>query len=149
MTIKLDSIPVHAGFRSGFVCEVYNEAAFWHFLAVERSRAQRSQRFLYLVLLAIRESSGKRAKLTDATAAALFSALGASVREVDFMGWYHEGHVPAAVLVQSVRPSDSGAGPAIADRVRGELKNGFTVTELLNLRVRVVQLGGATKMRFS
>ena len=91
------------------------------------------------------QSPGQRARLTDATAAALFRGLGASVREVDFVGWYQEGHVPAAVLAQGVKPSDGVAGPSIADRVRGELNKGLTLTELQNLRVRVVRLGGATK----
>ena len=76
------------------------------------------------------------------------AGLGASVREVDFVGWYQEGHVPAAVLVQGVKPSDGGAAPSIADRVRAELKKGLTATELKNLRVRVVRLGGTTKVRF-
>ena len=148
MAIKPDSIPVHAGFRSGQVCEVYNEAAFWHFLAVERSRAHRSQRFLYLVLVAIRESLGRSAKLTNTTSAAVFRGLGVSVREVDFVGWYREGHIAAAVLLQGVKVSDAGVTPIIADRVRGELKKGLTATELKNLRVRVVRLGGTTKVRF-
>ena len=87
----LDSIPVRSRFRSGQVGQAYNEAAFRHFLAVDRPRAERSQRFLYLVLVAVRQSPGRRAKLTDATAAALFRGLGASVREVDFVGWYREG----------------------------------------------------------
>ena len=143
-----DSIPADAGFDTGQVCQIYNEAAFWHFLGVERSRAQRSQRFLYLVLIAIQQSTGRRGKLTTATAAALFRGLAASVREVDFMGWYQDGRVPAAVLVQGVKPSDGGAAPSIADRVRGELTKGLSATELKNLRVRVVRLGGTTKMRF-
>ena len=46
---------------------------------------------------------GRRAKLTDATAAALFRGLGASVREVDFVGWYREGQVAAAVLAQGAK----------------------------------------------
>jgi len=146
--MTLDSIPVNPGLRGGQVFEVYNEAAFLHFLAVERLRAERSHRFLFLVLVTIQRSPGRNAKLTNDTSAALFRGLGASVREVDFVGWYQEGQVPAAVLVQGVKPSDGGAAPSIAGRVRDELKKGLTVTELKNLRVRVVRLGGTTKVRF-
>jgi hypothetical protein len=146
--LRPDSIPAHAGLDTGQVCEVYNEAAFWHFLGVERSRARRSGRVLYLILIAIRKSTGRRAQLTNATAAALFQGLAASVREVDFTGWYEEGRVPAAVLVQGVKPSDDAAAHVIVDRVRGELMKGLSATELKNLRVRVVRLGGRTKMRF-
>ena len=138
----LDSIPVRARFRSGQICQAYNEAAFRHFLAVDRSRAQRSQRCLYLVLVAIRESPGRRVKLTDTTSAALFAGLGASVREVDFVGWYQEGRVAAAALAPGVNTSDGGAAPSIADRVLAALKKRLSVAESKNLRVRVVRLGG-------
>jgi hypothetical protein len=148
VAIKLDSIPVDAGFHGGQVCEVYNQGAFWHFLAVERSRAYRSQRCLYLVLVAIRKSRGRSATLTNTTSAALFRGLAVSVREVDFVGWYRAGHIAAAVLLQGVKVSDGGVKPIIADRVRGELRKGLTATELKNLRVRVVRLGGTTKVRF-
>ena len=144
MAITPDSMPSHAGFPRRHVCQVYNEAAFRYFLAVERSRAQRSQRVLYLVLVAIRMGAGHRAKLTDATAAAIFRGLGASVREVDFVGWYQESHVAAAVLVQGVKSSDGGAAPLIVDRMRSELKKELSATESRNLRLRVVRLGGTT-----
>lgn len=137
-----DSIPVHSGFRSGQVCQAYNEAAFKYFLAVERSRAERSQRFLYLVLVAIRQSLGRRAKLTDTTAAALFRGLGATIREVDFVGWYQEGRVAAAVLTQGANASDGGVASLIADRVLIQLKKRLSAAQSRNLRVRVVRLGG-------
>ena len=146
--MTLDSIPVQTGFRGGHIYQVYNEAAFLHFLAVERLRAERSHRFLFLVLVTIQRSPGRNAKLTNDTSAALFRGLGASIREVDFVGWYQEGQVPAAVLVQGVKPSDGVASPSIAGRVRDELKKVLTAAELKNLRVRVVRLGGITKMRF-
>jgi hypothetical protein len=138
----LDSIPVRSGFRKRQVCQVYNEAAFRHFLAVDRLRAQRSERFLYLILVAIRTSPGKREKLSDATAAALFRGLDASVREVDFVGWYLEGQVAAAVLPQGVKAPDGGVEPLIADRVFAETTKRLPPVQSSNLRVRVVRLGG-------
>jgi len=128
------------------VCQAYNEAAFRHFLAVERSRAQRSQRFLYLVLVAIRKSPGRRAQLTNATADALFWGLGVSVREVDFVGWYREGQVAAAVLAQGMKVSDERVASVITDRVLFELKKRLSTAQSSNLRVRVVRLGGRSTL---
>jgi hypothetical protein len=139
--MTLDSIPVRAGFRGGHIYRAYNEAAFHHFLAVERSRARRAQRFVYLVLAAIRYSLGQHATLTDTTAAALLRGLSASVREVDFVGWYEEGRVAAAVLAQGVNASDNTATVVIADRVRAELRKRLSASESNDLRIRVVRLG--------
>ena len=118
----------------------YNEAAFRHFLTVDWTRARRSRRCLYLVLVAIREAVGRRARLNDDTAAALFRALRASVREIDIVGWYQERYVVAAVLAQSVKaPID--AAPVIADRVEPALRQALTPQLVSNLRVRVIRLG--------
>lgn len=145
--MTLDSIPVRAGFRSEPVCYAYNEAAFRHFLAVERARARRSQRFLYLALVAIRQSHGRRlAKLPGSTSTALFCGLGMSVREVDFVGWYREGQVAAAVLTQGPTASDSAVASVIAERIVGELKKRLSAADSNNLRVRVVKLSGRIRM---
>ena len=143
--MTLDSIQITSGLRSRHVCHVYNEAAFRHFLAVDRVRAQRSQRFLYLVLVALRAGVGRRAALTKPTATSLFLGLGASVREVDFVGWFVEGQVPAAVLAQGLKASDSGLAPMIAERVAAELKKPLSHAESQNLRVRVVRLGARVR----
>jgi len=138
----LDSIPVRYRFRGGHVCHAYNEAAFRHFLAVERARAERSHRFLYLALITLQQSPGRSAKIPDPTAAAIFRGLGSSVREVDFVGWLWESQVAAAVLAQGPKPPDGKVAPLIAHRMIAELKKRLSRTNLSRLRVRVVRLGG-------
>jgi hypothetical protein len=140
--MTLDSMPVHLGFRGGHVCEAYNEAAFKHFLAVEHARARRSHRFLLLVVATIRRSPGKSATLSDPVAAALFRGLGASVREVDFVGWFREGHAAGAVLAQGAHTFDRAASSVIAQRVTAELDKQLFSADRENLRVRVTRLGG-------
>ena len=140
--MTFDSTPVRAGFRSEHVREAYNEDAFRYFLAVERARARRSERCLFLVLVAIHRTPGRRAHIPDTIAAALFTGLGASVREVDFVGWYKEGRVPAAVLAQG-NLSDATMARAIADRVRAELKKRLSLAQADTVRVRVVRIGGS------
>ena len=143
--MALESIPGYSGFRDGQVGQAYNEAAFQHFLAVDRWRAERSTRSLLLILVTVRQSAGRSAKLTDATAAALFRGLGACVREVDFVGWYREGQVAAAVLAQGVKAS-SEVQRLIAERVLHALGKRLSADQSRNLRVRVVRLGGRVRI---
>lgn len=140
--MTLDSILVRSRFHGGHVCHAYNEAAFRYFLAVERARALRSQRFLYLVLVSLRQNRAYKTTLPDATAKALLRGLHASIREIDFLGWYLEGQVAAAVLAQSVSAPRDGAASAITDRVVSALQKRLTAADSKDLRVRVVRLGG-------
>ena len=141
--MTLDSIPIHSGIRRAQVCRAYNEEAFRYFLAVERARAERSSRFLYLALVAMRQGRGRRrAHLSEPTAAALLVGLSTSVREVDFIGWYREGRVAGAVLAQGPKTSTPGAAPLIAERIAAELKKRLPPAESKHLRVRIVRLGG-------
>ena len=143
--MALESIPAYSRFRGGQVGQAYNEAAFQHFLAVDRWRAERSARSLLLILVTVRQSAGRSAKLTDATAAALFRGLGACLREVDFVGWYREGQVAAAVLAQGVKAS-SEVQRLIAERVLHALGKRLSADQSRNLRVRVVRLGGRVRI---
>ena len=134
------SIATQSKSRSGPVGRAYDEATFKHFLAVDRSRAQRARRFLYLVLVAVRASLGRRATLTETMAAAVFRGLSASVREVDIVGWYQEDKVAAAVLVQGATATGD-ARQLIAERVLRGLGKHVSTAQANNLRVCVVRLG--------
>ena len=147
MLKPIEAIPGYSGFRSGHVGKAYDEAAFRHFLAVDWWRAARTRRSLFLVLVTVRQRPGPSAKLTDATAAALFGGLGACVREVDFVGWYREGYVAAAVLTQGSKASGD-ARHLIAARIRPALRERLFPDEARNLRVRVVRLDGSVRKRF-
>ena len=139
-------VPGYSGFRGGLVGPVYNETAFRHFLAVDRWRAARAGRSVLLVLLAVRQSPGRNARLTDATAAELFGGLRVCVREVDFAGWYREGYVAGAVLPQGSKASGNETH-LIAQRIRPAITKRISASEAINLRVRVVRLdGGVTGM---
>lgn len=140
----VDPIPAHSAFRGGQVGQAYNEAAFRYFLAIDRNRARRSKRFIYLVIAAIQESAGRPVALSDTAAAALFLGLGAAIREVDFVGWYRDGRVAAAVLAQGPSAPAEGAGQAIGVRVQAELKKRLPAGQAPGLRVRVFRLGGRT-----
>ena len=138
--MAVESIPAYATLLGRRFARVYNEAAFRHFLAVDRWRAERSSRSFFLILVTIRQSSDPGGKISDATAAALFRGLDACVREVDFIGWFREGRVAAAVLPQGINAS--GAVPhLVAARLLPALQERLPAEEAGKLRVRVVRLG--------
>jgi hypothetical protein len=132
--------PGHTSFRGGAVGHANNEAAFRHFLEIERHRAERSGRSILLVLVSKRAAPGRNATLVTTTAAAVFSALGTSVRDVDFIGWLREGRVAAAALTQRSAPTPELC-EQVASRVISTLRAELRGADRL-LRVRVVRLGG-------
>jgi hypothetical protein len=133
------STPAYSGFRAGHIGQAYNEAAFRYFLAVDRRRAERSKRPLYLVLASLRKRPGANAQLTPQQTTVFFSALAGSVREVDFVGWFREGRVPAAVLAQS---AGADCDPAvIRRRILSTLRTSLPKHRSGDVHVRVVRMG--------
>jgi hypothetical protein len=124
--------------------EVYNEEAFRHFLGVERTRADRSERTFLLLLVSLRKCPTLGVEVPRAISASLFSGLSLCVREVDFIGWYREERVAGAVLAQGDAPG-SDAPARIVERVTTLLSRRLPSTIAERLRVRVVQLGPRVK----
>jgi hypothetical protein len=142
--MAVESIPAYATLLGRRMARVYNEAAFRHFLAVDRWRAERSSRSFFLILVTIRQNSERGGKIADATAAALFRGLDACVREVDFIGWFREGRVAAAVLPQGINAS-AALPDLVAARMLPVLTKRLPVEEVGKLRVRVVRLGSGIR----
>ncbi len=141
--MALDSAPGPSDLLAGAFGKAYNEAAFRYFLAVDRSRAARSRRVVILVLASVRAREGHRAKLSQNTAAALFTGLAASVREVDFVGWFYEGRVAGAVLSQGDGSAYDRA--AISNRILTTLRTSLPADRAKHVQVRVIRLGGRTE----
>ena len=137
--MALESIPAPSGFRVGHTGHAYSEAAFRYLLDADRRRAERSQRSIILLLVSIRREPGRSMQLNDATGAALLGGLAASIREVDFVGWFRDGRVMGAVM-----PQTPGAAPqlraAIAQRIVSALQKTLPPAFARQLHVRVVQL---------
>ena len=141
----LGSLPGY-GYSDG-AGQAYNEAAFRHFLAIERRRAQRSMGSSLVILVTLRGGADSGARLSNSTATAIFGGLDESVREVDFIGWFREGRVAAAVLAQSPTTDPDHAGSIVAERVMRSLKDRLPPNSSTNLRVRVVALAGSRGTR--
>jgi hypothetical protein len=125
--------------------DVYNEGAFRHFLAIERMRAQRSERSFLLLLVSLRKCPTTGIRVPPAVSSSLLSGLGLCVREVDFIGWYREGRVAGAVLAQGLDLPGLEAPGRIVERVTRILGERLPRHIAERLRVRVVQLGSVAK----
>lgn len=124
--------------------QIYGEEAFRHLLAIERKRARRSNRSLFLLLVRFKGNSGSGLEIPPALAARLFSGLGLCVREIDFVGWHREGRIAGAVLAQGPQgPTDPNprAVARIFERVTAVLRRRLPMTGERILDVRVVRLG--------
>jgi len=136
----LESMPAYTPFHAGAAGRAHNEAAFRHFLRIELQRATRSGHSLLLVLAAVRDGKGRPVALDPVATAQLFSSLGSSVREVDFVGWFKEGQVAGAALVQRAAPSVD-----VRQQITGRIMNLLNrehFDKIGNTRVRVVPLRG-------
>ncbi len=115
------STPAYTTYFGGVAGQALNEAAFRHFLHIERRRAERAAHAVLLVLVSMRTSRGGNPTFGPASASAVFSALGECVRESDFVGWYREGRVAGAVLThQSATLED--ICPRVTIRVTSALR---------------------------
>jgi hypothetical protein len=119
----------------------YNEAAFRYFLSLERKRAAREVRQLFLMLVKL--SHPTRPVGDPDPFATIFSVLNACVREIDLVGWYREGVVAAALF--------AGNAPTIGrvrENVSARVLDGFreTLPERVaaRLRTRIVSLHHTT-----
>jgi hypothetical protein len=130
---------------NGEVSDAYNEAAFRYFLAIEKTRAERSVRSLLLLLVKLPKPSESHRAVSPHTYSTIFSALRACVREVDFVGWYREGRVAAAVLAPSGAASENVRHQLNARVVR-VLTQKLPADEAGRLEVRVVDVGHKPRM---
>ena len=135
-----ESRPAYSGFISGAGRQAYNQAAFRHFLAIERRRAQSTAQTVLLVLVTMRRAPDISVALSNGTAASIFRGLGDSVREVDFVGWFREGRVAGAVLTPATGTVADQAQQVMTERVMQALTKHLSTSQARNLRVRVVRL---------
>ena len=119
--------------------QVYNEIAFRHFLGLERRRAERSNRTFLLLMVSVKDPE-TRGHIPPAVATRLFSALSLCVREVDFLGWYREGQIAAAVLAQGPEPRDGSVQAVITERITSVLQERMPARVAEQLQVRVLQV---------
>jgi hypothetical protein len=129
----------------GTTGNVHDEAAFRHFLDLERRRAALVDRPCMLLFVSLRRDSlGSRetTSIPRALSASLFAALEESVREVDLVGWYRQGRIAAVLLTQAVDAPGS-VRSVVTERVKQNLSRRLPEIAA-RLRVRVLRLSNET-----
>ena len=125
----------------GRAVQAYNQEAFHYFLALERTRAARSNRPLVLVLASVLPRSPLAGWRMDARVAQkLFAGLWLSTRDADFIGWYREGRSAGAVLTQRAKEESGNVSRQIRARVETALHAELSRSVLGTLRIHVFQL---------
>jgi len=119
----------------------YNEETFLYFLAIERARAERSNRRLRLLLATLEPVLGKPVPISSSHAARLFEGLRLSLRDTDVMGWYRQDRVAGAVLNEPPGALLCEMSDFIEQRVGDGLRQRLPSSIARTLRVRVVHQG--------
>jgi hypothetical protein len=118
----------------------YNEDMFRYFLTLERKRFNRSGRPFLLLLVELRKRSDAVAHFKPEVAEQLFGALGETLRETDFVGWYREGRIAGALLTQPMEGGALNVSETVRDRVGDALCEQLPPQVASRIRLRVYQL---------
>ena len=135
--------------REGAPGQAYNEEAFRYFLAIERQRSEISSRPFLLLLVDLKKQPRMKERIQPVLAGKLFSALWLSLRETDFIGWYHEERVAGAVLTQRSEIGGADMSGQVRERVTRVMSEQLPKAIADRLQVRVYQLPPTMKSRSS
>ncbi len=127
--------------------QAYNEEAFRYLLDTERRRAERSSRAILLLLVSVKKQPLTRDHIPGAVAPNIFCGLWASVREVDFIGWFREDRIAGVILTQGAQPLLPDVPSRIGQRTAHVLLQHVPSTVADRLHVRVLQLRAAKRRR--
>ena len=123
----------------GQVGQAYSEAAFRYFLAVEQKRHERSSSPFLLLLVSAKANGQPEKPFSPATASRLFAALGVTLRDTDFTGWYREGYVAGAVLTQLGLAAAADVNGLIIERVSRAIAEGLPPSMREQLEIRLLE----------
>lgn len=129
----------------GRLGRAYNQDAFWNLLAIERARAERSGCSLLAVLISTTTEAGETIPFAPRMAARVFNALWLCIRDVDLTGWYTQGRVAGALLVQDRIVPQAEEILRIRTRINQALPRRVPAGAAGGWRVRVLQLGAARR----
>jgi hypothetical protein len=118
----------------------YNEETFHYFLGLQQRRSERSERPFLLLLVELKEESGQGLPIEPELASRIFPGLRLCLRETDFVGWYRQGMVAAAVLTELGDGAQTELTGPVRQRVKGALADGLPSKVGAHLDVSVYQL---------
>jgi hypothetical protein len=116
-----------------------SQQAFRQVLEIERSRARRSGRSFVVVLVRARNVLKNSGGIGRTLGERLFATLGRCLRDSDHIGWYLEGRVVGAILIN---PSESLPEPVarLEQRIGKALDSELRPLEKDGLRMRLCHL---------
>src|SRR5207247_11419531 len=128
--------------RLGQAC---NEEAFRHFLAIERKRSRRSSRPFFLLLVGLKKRRGMTGRIDSVVAAQLFACLWLSLRESDVVGWFREGRMAGALLLQAGETPGTDITDLVCGKIRRSLQESLPADVVRRLDVRAFRLPSRRK----
>jgi hypothetical protein len=122
-----------------------NEEAFRHFLAIERKRSRRSGRRFILLLVGLKKRRRLVGRFDADVAAKLFACLWLSLRESDVVGWFRDGRVAGALLMQAGEAPGTNITDLVCGKVRLSLEESLPADFVRRLDVRAFRLPSSRK----
>jgi hypothetical protein len=124
----------------------YNEAAFRHFLTLERNRSERAGRSLLLVLVELEPRSGTalEGRFEPRLASKLFDVLWSKLRDTDCLGWYREGHIVGALLTDQFYAAGTDIEQVIDNRIGQTVRKALRREGAPRVHVRVHKVAPMT-----
>jgi hypothetical protein len=120
----------------------YTQAAFQHFLAIERERCIRSGERCFLVLAELKGRDGITERMARATSENVFRTFSACLRETDFLGWHTEDRIAGAVLTETGGEYEDGVLQLVIERIRRTFERQASVELSSRLCIRSSSLPG-------
>ena len=118
---------------------MYSEQTFQYLLTGESKRSERSGYSYHILLIYSTNKQGFIVQMDRNMADTVVTALFRTLRETDYIGWYHEGRIVGGVLTVLGQDSEVEVSTRIQQRVMAILRAGVSVEENSHLQMRVYQ----------
>ena len=101
----------------------YNQEAFRYLLESESKRSERSGYFCQILLVYWTDAQGRIVQMDSHIVKSVMAALSRSLRETDYIGWYHDGRIVGAVLTVLEQESMAQVSTHLQSRLVGDRKS--------------------------
>jgi len=116
---------------------VYNQEVFRYLLASESKRSHRSGHLCQILLVYWTDGRGRGVQMDPHVAMTVMAALPRRLRETDYIGWYHDGHIIGAVLTVLAKDSMAQVTSHLQKRLAEILLSELSIEESRRLQIRV------------
>ena len=118
---------------------MYSEQAFKYLLTSESKRSELSGYYYHILLIYSTNKQGLIVQMDRNMADTVVTALFRTLRETDYIGWYHEGRIVGGVLTVLGQDSEVEVSTRIQQRVMGILRTEISAEKSGCLQIRICQ----------